>query len=99
MKQLKYPFIASFCWGIIGGFFHSAWSMIIGTGVIATLVFAVIWFIPLIGIYQWATKRDEAASRSMARCLRILASSNNAADRAFAASANQYNRTIRGDQA
>ena len=99
MKQLKYPIIASLSWGIIGGFFHSAWSMIIGTGFLANFVFAVIWFIPLLGLFWWEKKEEEEAARSMRRCLKILSASNNEADQAFIASVNHYNNVARWNHA
>ncbi len=95
MKQLKYPLIASLSWGIIGGFFYSAWSMIIGTGFLATIIFGLIWFIPLLGLSWWAKKEEEAAARSMRRCLKILSASNNGADQSFIASVNHYNNVAR----
>ena len=59
-------------WGIIGAFMYSAWSMIIGTGLIATIVFSAIWLFPIYGL----AKLEEADSRRrMARASRIISES------------------------
>ena len=86
-------------WGIIGAFMYSAWSMIIGTGLIATIVFSAIWSIPLVGLFWLEKKEEEQAYRSMKRCLKILAASNSEADQAFIASVNHYNNVARRNHA
>lgn len=91
--------IGCLSWGIIGGFFYSAWSMIIGTGLIASIIFGLIWLIPLLGLFWWEKKEEEKAYRSMRRCLKILSASNNEADQAFIASVNHYNNVARRNHA
>lgn len=40
-------------WCVLGAFFHQAWIMILGTGTLANLVFAVLWLTPVADMLGW----------------------------------------------
>ena len=64
-------------WGIVGAFLYSAWCMIIGSGLIATIIFSAIWLLPIYGLQQI----EEATSqRRMSRAFRLISESNNKGD-------------------
>ena len=57
------------CWSIIGAFFYTAWTMIVGAGITATLIFFAIWFTPVALTADWFQSEPEQTRQQAANRL------------------------------
>lgn len=51
--------LTAICWYIIGAFVYTAWTMIIGDGITATLIFFAIWTTPVVLTANWFESEPE----------------------------------------